>query len=47
VYGTLPKGPLSILKESWAGEQELPFSIGKKPEEYLQNLKENLEMAKI
>jgi hypothetical protein len=25
----------------------LPFNIGKKPEEYLQNLKENLEMAKI
>jgi hypothetical protein len=47
IYGTLPKGPLSILKESWAGERELPFSIGKKPEEYLQTLKENLEMAKI
>jgi hypothetical protein len=47
VYGTLPKGPLSILKESWAGEREIPFSIGKKPEEYLQTLKENLELAKI
>ena len=47
VYGTLPKGPLSVLKESWAGERELPFSIGKKPEEYLQTLKENLELAKV
>jgi transposase InsO family protein len=47
VYGTLPKEPLSILRESWAGERELPFSIGKKPEEYMQNLNENLEMAKI
>ena len=42
-----PKGPLSVLKESWAGERELPFSIGKKPEEYLQTLKENLELAKV
>ena len=47
VYGTLPRGPLSVLKESWAGERELPFSIGKTPEEYLQTLKENLELAKI
>jgi hypothetical protein len=47
IYGTLPKGPLSVLKESWAGERELPLSIGKKPEEYLQTLKENLELAKV
>jgi hypothetical protein len=47
IYGTLPRGPLSVLKESWAGERELPFSIGKKPEEYLQTLKENLELAKV
>lgn len=46
VFGTLPRGPLTVLKESWAGERELPFSIGKKPEEYLQTLKENLEIAK-
>ena len=46
VYGTLPKGPLSVLKECWAGERELPFNIGKTPEEYLQTLKENLELAK-
>ena len=46
VYGTLPKGPLSVLKECWAGERELPFNIGKSPEEYLQTLKENLELAK-
>jgi transposase InsO family protein len=42
IYGTLPKGPLSVLKESWAGERELPLSIGRNPEEYLQTLKENL-----
>ena len=46
VYGTLPRGPLSVLKESWEGERPLPLNIGKKPEEYLQSLKENLEMAR-
>ena len=45
IYGTLPKGPLSVLKESWAGERELPLSIGRNPEEYLQTLKENLEFG--
>jgi len=46
VYDTLPWGRLSVLKESWASERPLPCSIGKKPEEYLQSLKENLEMAR-
>ena len=46
VYGSLPKGPLSVLKESWAGEREIPFSIGKRLEEYLQTLLENLEIAR-
>jgi hypothetical protein len=43
VYGVLPKGPLSVLKESWAGQREFPLNIGKSPEEYL---RENLEIAK-
>jgi transposase InsO family protein/ribosomal protein L21E len=47
VYGTLPRGPLSVLKESWAGERKLPLNLGKSPEEYLQSLKENLEFAKV
>jgi len=46
VYGTIPRGPLSILKESWIGERELPLSLGKTAEEYLQDLKTNLEMAR-
>src|SRR6218665_3336666 len=41
-----PRGPLPILKESWMGERELPFSIGETPEQYLQSLKENLELAR-
>ena len=46
VYGGLPRGPLSVLKDSWAGERPLPLSIGRKAEEYLQALKDNLEMAR-
>jgi len=45
VYGTSPKRSLSVLKESWADERPLPFSIGKNHEEYLQSLKANLKMA--
>jgi len=47
VYGTLPRGPLSVLKESWAGKRPLPFRIGKNPEKYLQSLKANIEMARV
>lgn len=46
VYGTLSKGLLSMLIESWSGERELPINIGKTPKEYIQALKENLELAK-
>jgi ribosomal protein L21E len=45
LFGTPPRGPLSVLKDSWVGETALPFSIGKRPEAYLQGLKENLEIA--
>jgi hypothetical protein len=47
LYGTLPRGPLSALKESWVGEQPLPLNVGKSMVEYLQSLKENLEIAKV
>ena len=46
IYGTIPRGPLTVLKESWVGERILPFNLGKKPEEYLRTLKENLDLAK-
>ena len=45
LYGRLPKGPLTILKDSWAGELELPPNLGKYMAAYLQELKENLEIA--
>jgi len=41
------KDHLSVLKESWSGERELPLSIGKNSEEYLHILKENSDLAKI
>ena len=46
VMGHLPKGPLSILRDSWCGEQDLPASFGKNATEYLQDLREKLEIAK-
>ena len=46
VYGTLPRGPLTVLKSAWEGEIRIPLSLGKGPTEYLQSLKENLEIAK-
>ena len=46
VYWTIPRGPLSVLKESCSGKWTLPFNIGKKPEEYLETIKKNLNLAK-
>jgi len=40
VYGRVPRGPFAVLKESWAGEREIP-----PVEEYLQDLKAKLENA--
>ena len=45
LYGRLLKGSLAILKNSWAGELELPSNLGKSVAAYLQELKENLEIA--
>jgi len=45
VYGRVPRGPLAVLKESWAGEREIPPDLGKPVEEYLQDLKAKLENA--
>ena len=45
LYGHLPKGPLAILKDSWASELEQPPNLGKSVAAYLQELKENLEIA--
>ena len=46
VYGTLPRGPLAIRRDSWSGDRELPFHLGKNPSNYLMTLRQNLETAK-
>ena len=46
VMGHLPKGPLSILKDSWMDDSELPVSFGKSNTDYLQSLHEKLKVAK-
>ena len=38
-------GPLSILQENWAGKKELPPNFGKSASQYMQKLKENLEIV--
>ena len=45
VYGRLPRGPLAVLKENWTGHRDAPLSLGKTTEEYLQDLRKNLETA--
>jgi len=45
VYGFTPKGPLSILQKNWAGLTELPPNFGKSASQYMQELKEKLELV--
>jgi len=40
VYGHLPKGILSLVKDSWAGEVELPPNLSKTAYEYLTQLQQ-------
>ena len=47
VMGHLLRGPLAILKESWCGEKDLPVSFGKSAMEYLRDLHNKLEIAKL
>jgi len=42
----LSRGPLSILKDSWCGDENLPVSFGKNATEYLRELHDKLEIAK-
>jgi len=45
VFGRLPRGPLAVLKENWTGLRELPLSLGQTTVEYLNELRQNLEIA--
>ena len=44
MYGRIPRGPLSLLKDSWVDES-LPVNIGPSVASYLSELKRRLEVA--
>ena len=43
VYGRVPRGPLTVLKESWTGERDVSLHLGKAVDDYLIDLKDKLE----
>jgi len=43
--GLLPRGPLTILRESWCEERELPVNLGKNATKYLRELHDRLKIA--
>ncbi|GFQ80583.1 retrovirus-related Pol polyprotein from transposon opus [Trichonephila clavata] len=45
VYGSLPSGPMAILKEFWTGESEIPTGAARSVEEYLKKLQMKLQDA--
>src|SRR6218665_19344 len=45
IYGSLPRGPLAVLKESWTGDINLPPRLRLQPKKCLQKMKENLSKA--
>ena len=45
VYGRNPRGSLSILKESWTGENDTSSSLAQPVEDYLLDLKSKLSEA--
>ncbi|GFW82638.1 retrovirus-related Pol polyprotein from transposon 17.6 [Trichonephila clavipes] len=45
LYGRESRGPLAILKSSWAGEIHLPTNISQSAADYLQEMKINMEKA--
>jgi hypothetical protein len=46
LYGTEPRGPLCILKESWTGHKALPTNLNKTERQYLDELKGCLQTAR-
>jgi len=45
VFGHLPRGPLAILKESWCGGKTLSLNLGKSTTDFLNDLRQKLEIA--
>ncbi|GFV04145.1 retrovirus-related Pol polyprotein from transposon opus [Trichonephila clavipes] len=45
VYGRLPSGPISLLKEVGVGERNIPTTLSRSVEKYLEDLIEKLRKA--
>jgi len=45
IFGQIPHGPLSILRDSWTGVHTLPKELKRPASEYLKDLKQNLQAA--
>ena len=45
VFGRVPRGPLTILKNHWIGTEKLPVSFGKTAVQYLREVQQKLEVA--
>jgi len=45
VFRRLPRGPLAVLKENWTGLRDMPLSLRQTTVEYLNELRQNLEIA--
>jgi hypothetical protein len=45
VFVKLPAGPLTILRETWTDDRELPAELNKTAVEYLEDLQDKLETA--
>ena len=43
MFGRLPRGPLSILRDLWRGDSVLPTTLGKSAGQYLSDLQTQLE----
>jgi len=45
VYVRTPRGPLTVLKESWTGKRDVSMNLSKPVDEYLCDLKSRLKSA--
>jgi len=43
--GTVPRGPLAVLKETWCGDRDVSPKFKKEPTTYLKELHEKLQIA--
>jgi len=44
-FGRLPRGPLSVLKDTWTGAEDPPLNLGKSVTDYLKDLRERFAIA--